>query len=554
MYKTKKSPYGRYREILGVLIRHGFGWKLSEIHVGKQAPLNTRLTGARPKTPQTQAKQLRLAFEELGPTFIKLGQVLSTRSDMLPPVFIDELAKLQDGAPPIPYAQVKTVITESLGATPETLFHTFDPTPLASASIGQVHAATLHSGQEVVVKVQRPGVAELIERDLDVLTDLADKLHRYTSFGEAYDVKTLTQEFAFNIRCELDYLREGQNAEQFRRAFSGQAYIHVPHIYWDYTTERVLVMERLQGIKIDHLEAIQQAGIDPRQLAANSVRMLLESLFAHGFFHADPHPGNLMVLSDGVIGVIDFGMMGRMDEHMQDSLTRLLIALGKGDSMRVIDEMAIMGMMSDQVNQRALKQDVAHLIVCYTNQSVQDLAASNVFSELTDLARRHRLRLPSELVLMTKAMAISEGLSLKLDPEFIFVRFAQPYLQQYWFQRRSPRKIGEKVAEGLVELADFSLSFPKRLTRIASQIERGELGGKVEIRGLDANMNRVQGMVHQLSASILVGALIVGLSQFMHMVAPDGFSQAFAGRFFGFLFVIAVFAGFWLLFSILRGK
>lgn len=335
----KTRHLGRYREITGVLARHGFGWLLGEIRPRGLLPSARRRERAEDLDPTAQAVHLRRAFEELGTTFIKLGQLLSTRSDILPPTYLAELVKLQDAVPPVPHAHVAAVVEAELGAPPDRLFAAFDPTPLAAASIGQVHAARLHSGEEVIVKIQRHGVAVAVARDLDVLLDLAGLVARYTGFGRDHDVLGLAEEFAFTLRCELSYVREGTNADRFRQMFVGDPDIHIPRVYWDYTTERVLVQERLRGIKVGDLAALEAAGIDRKQIAANSVRLMLEELFVHGFFHADPHPGNLYVLADSRIGMMDFGMIGRLDEALQEGLTRLFLALSKGDSERMVDEL-----------------------------------------------------------------------------------------------------------------------------------------------------------------------------------------------------------------------
>ncbi len=545
---------GRYREILAVFTRHGFGWLWAELGLTGLLPLGQRWHRPAQDGASVQAMHLRQAFEELGATFVKLGQVLSTRSDLLPPEYIAELSRLQDAVPPVPYSQVVEVLREELGREPQELFAELDPEPLAAASIGQVHAARLPSGEPVVVKVQRPGVAEEIEQDLAILLDLARLITEHTAFGRDYDVLALAQEFAFNLRCELNYVREGQNAERFRRMFQGDPDVCIPRIHWPYTTERVLVMDRVTGIKITDLEGLARAGLDRRRLAATFVRLMLEEMFAHGFFHADPHPGNLYVLEDGRIGLIDFGMIGRLDEALQEGLSRLFLAVAKGRSDRVMDEMLFLGMIQGQVNRQALRRDLDHMIACYAHRSAQEMAAANLFAELTALARRHRLRMPADLVLMARVMAISEGIGLQLDPDFQFIPFSTPYLERYWLHRHSPLRVGEKVVDGMVEMAEFGLSFPRRFTRLVTLLEQGELGGQVELRGMEHTLDRVQRMVHQLSASILVGALIVGLSQFMHMVAPEGFLQEYAGRFFGFLFVVAIVLGFWLLISIVRSR
>lgn len=546
----------RYQEIITILARHGFGWLVAELKLRGLLPLAQRLNGigGGEVGPDTQATHLRLAFEALGTTFIKLGQVLSTRSDLLSPEYISELVKLQDATPPVSYAQIAAVFEAELGVSPEKVFARFDPTPLASASIGQAHAARLPSGEEVVVKIQRPGVATLVERDLEVFLDLAGLVARYTDFGRDYDVLGLAQEFAFNLRCELNYVREGQNAERFRRAFADDPDLYIPRVYWDYTTERVIVLERLDGVKVNNLDAIEAAGIERKQVAANSVRLMLEEMFVHGFFHADPHPGNLHVLADGRIGMLDFGMVGRLAGPLQESLTRMFLALSKGDSERIIDELLTTGIAQGQINRKTLKRDLDHLVACYADRSVEDLAAARIFNEITGLARRHHLHLPSDLVLMARVMAISEGLGLQLDPDFQFIHFARPYLERFWLQRHSPLRVGEKVVEGLVEMVEFGLTFPRRLTRVVTQLERGELGAQVELRGMERYVATMQGMVNRLAMSILVGALIVGLSQFMHMVIPEGFPELYAGRFLGLLFFVATVLGFWLLFDLIRSR
>lgn len=546
----------RYQEIIAVLVRHGFGWLVAELKLRGLLPLTQRLgtAGAGDVEPDTQAAHLRLAIEELGTTFIKLGQILSTRSDLLPPEYITELVKLQDAIPPVPYAQIAAVFEAELGAAPESVFARFDSTPIASASIGQVHTARLQSGEEVIVKIQRPGVAALVERDLEVFFDLASLMTHHTDFGRDYDTLGLTQEFAFNLRCELNYIREGQNAERFRQAFADDPDLHIPQVYWDYTTERVIVLERLNGVKVNDIAALKSAGIDQKRVAANSVRLMLEEMFVHGFFHADPHPGNLYVLADGRIGMMDFGMIGRLDATLQESLTRLFLALSKGDTERMMDELLTSGIAQGRINRKILKRDLDHLIACYADHSVEELAAARIFNEITGLARRHHLNLPSDLVLMAKVMAISEGLGLQLDPDFQFIHFARPYLERFWLQRHSPQQVGEKVVEGIVEMAEFGLTFPRRLTRVVTQLERGELGAQVELRGMERYMAAMQGMVNRLAMSILVGALIVGLSQFMHMVTPDGFPELYAGRFFGILFFTVTVWGLWLLVNLFRSR
>lgn len=542
----------RYREIVSVLARHGFGWLLADTNLRGLLPLTQRLGRSDDVDPRNQAGHLRRALEELGTTFIKLGQVLSTRPDLLPPNYIAELSKLQEAAPPVPYEQIVAVFEAEMGARPEDVFTEFDPDPLAAASIGQVHAARLANGDDVVVKIQRPGVTVQVERDLNIFVELANLAARYSDQSQNYDLVGLADEFAFNLRCELNYVREGQNADRFREAFAGDPGIYIPTVYWDQTTERVIVLEQLRGLRINDLPALKAEGLDHQEIAANSVRLMLEEMFVHGFFHADPHPGNLYVLEDGRIGMMDFGMLGRLDQKLQESLTRLFVALSKGNSERVVDEFLATGITQGEVNRAVLKRDVDHLIACYIHRTAEELAAAQLFSEITALARRHHLRLPSDLMLMARVMAISEGIGLQLDPEFQFIPFARPYLEQFWLQRRSSRQMGEKMIEGIIDLTDFGLDLPRHLRRMVTQLEQGRLGAQVEIEGVDRYLGEMQRMVNRLSLTVLVGALIVGLSQFMHMVTPEGFIEQYASRFFGFSFLAAMVLGVWLLISLIR--
>ncbi len=542
---------GRYQQVASVLTRHGFGWLLAELGLRDLLPLSQRVGRTREEEPKTRPVRLRLAFEELGTAFIKVGQLLSTRSDLLPPAYIAELSKLQDDTPPASYAQVAAVLEAELGAPPEKVFAEFDEKPLASASIGQVHAARLHSGEDVVVKVQRPGVEAAVERDLDVLREVAGMAETHTSFGREYGVVGLADEFAFTLRCELKYLREGQNADRFREAFAQDPVLYIPQVYWDYTTDRVIVQERLRGIKADDLAALKEAGIDQKKVAADSVRLTLEQMFVHGFFHADPHPGNFFVQDNGCIGMMDFGMIGYLDEPLQEGLSRLFMALFKGDTERMMDELLAMGAVKGRIDRPGLKRDLAHMLICYKDLAAKDLAAARIFNEITGMARRHHLVLSSDLLLMARVMAISEGVGTRLDPDFQFVPFATPYFKDFWLQRRSPERIREKLSEGSVEMAELGLELPRHLRRFLTLAERGELGAQVELRNMDRILSTLQAMANRLAMSILMSALIVGLSLFLHMFAPEG-TVGYAGWFFTASFIAAVIFGLWLLLGFMR--
>jgi len=360
----KHTPhFKRYREIATILGRHGLGWLALQLNLGGLVPFHWGLLKhPRREEPYTQAEHIRMALEDLGTTFIKLGQLLSTRPDLVPPEYIAEFSKLQDSTPPFPYAQADEVIRQELGAPPENIFKSFDTQPRASASIGQVHNALLKDGTRVVVKVQRPGVESLVERDLEVLGDLARFALRHTALGAYYDIESWVDEFAFTLRNELDYTREGYNADRIRKNFTGDNTLHVPRIFWEQTSRRVLTMEEISGIKINDFESLDKAGLSRQRIAVNCAHIALTMTYDHGFFHADPHPGNFFVLENEVIGLIDYGMVGRLDENLQRSLLRMEIALVRKDADRLVDELMSLGIAGRTVKWNVLKRDIDHMI------------------------------------------------------------------------------------------------------------------------------------------------------------------------------------------------
>ncbi|HEU4388911.1 MAG TPA: AarF/UbiB family protein, partial [Blastocatellia bacterium] len=332
----------RSRELAEVFARHGLGYLASIVGLERFLSFPRGLLGQAAESI-TRPEHLRMALEEMGATFIKLGQILSTRPDLLPPEYQIELAKLQDSAAPVSGREVMERIEEELGRPADRAFAEFDPLPLAAASIGQAHAARLHDGTEVVVKIRRPGVVEQVEEDLEILESLAAAAARRWEMADRYDVVGLAQEFAQTLRAELDYIREGRNAEQFATNFEGDRAVHIPRIFWETTTSRVLTIERIRGIKIGELQHITGRMIDRRRVAGQAARVILDMVFRDGFFHADPHPGNFFIEPDGRIGLIDFGMTGTVDESTQEHLADLLVAITAQDSERLVDVLLDLG-------------------------------------------------------------------------------------------------------------------------------------------------------------------------------------------------------------------
>ncbi len=501
--------------------------------------------------PYTQPEHLRMALADLGTTFIKLGQALSTRPDFLPPEYVTELAKLQAAAPSVPFEQICDIVCAELGEQPKELFAAFDPQPLASASIGQAYAAVTKDGQAVVVKVQRPGVAEQVEKDLEILSEMAEWATLHTAFGRDFDLPALVDEFAFTLRNELDYRMEAHNAERFQQSFAGDSGIHVPRVHSGLTSSRVLTIERMAGIKIDDVAALEEAGIDRCALAENAVRLLLRETFEFRFFHADPHPGNFFVEPDGSIALIDYGMVGSLDERVQLSLLRIGMAVARQDSDRLADELYSLGVTGGRGQRNALKRDLDHLLGRYAGRSLQDLAAAQLTSEVMVIARRRRLHLPAELVMLFRVTAMSEGLGTRLDPNFRLLEFATPYFRQFWLDRHSPTALAKRVAQSTLDATELGMDLPRRGARLISQLERGDLAFDVRHEGLGEFTRQLQRMVNRLALSILLAAMIVGLGLLMVVYHPPGWERI-GGWLFGLGFLFALAFGAWLMWNIWR--
>jgi ubiquinone biosynthesis protein len=502
----------RYRQIVEVLARHGFGAALSQLGLGRRLGLPVRLLRReRPSVEITPAQHMRLALEELGPTFIKFGQIISTRPDLLPPDFIAELSRLQDDVPPEPWEPIKACIEEELGGPIEQLFATFDPTPMAAASLGQVHAATLADGQEVIVKVQRPDIERTIDVDLDILYDLARMAQRRTALGQTYDLVEIAEDFAYTLRGELDYRREGHNTDRFRENFSDEPYLYIPQVYWDYTTRRVLVLERIYGIKIDDVDALDAAGYDRHRIAAHSARMITKEILEDGFFHADPHPGNFVVMPGEIIGLMDFGMVGHLSPADKADLARLYVVAMQQDVPGAADQLMRMGVADQRVDRLALERDLRRMMHKYYGLSIGEFQVGEMIEEFMTVAFRHRLRFPSNLWLVGKTLGMIEGLGLTLAPDFDLFAAAQDYVRRYRRRMWLPTEWGPSVLRSVSDLADLMVRLPKQTTRLLEQAERGELEAQVRMPDMLKATDRLDRIANRLALSMLTAAFTIAI-------------------------------------------
>ena len=451
-----------------------------------------------------------MALEELGPTFIKLGQLLSTRPDILPKDYLAALSRLQDGATPVDADEIRTIIEQELGAAPEVVFKTFSNTPLASASIGQAHAATLHDGTAVVVKVRRPGVVPQVQEDLEILQNLARRASRNWAALTEYDAEAVVSTFAATLRAELDYLAEGRNAERFARNFSHDPSIHIPKIYWETTTSRVLTIERVYGLKIDDAQIAALPDEDRDRLATVAAQAAAKMIFEDGFFHADPHPGNLFVESISRIGLIDFGMVGEVDDQLRKRLGKLLLALSRNDPDRICRALRELSVNRTATDRGRLREDVVHFMQQYQGRGLGEIRLAPLIGELLAILRNHRIQLPSEIAMLAKMVAMTEGMGVRLYPDFNLGEVLRPYAGKLAFELISPHKLPGLLKQLGLDAADFGANLPDRLDRMLQMMDDGV---EVHVRPdeLESLIVRGERIGNRLVAGVILAAFIRGI-------------------------------------------
>ena len=499
----------RYRQIGDVLTRHGLDFLIGVTGLGRWIRSSQAVGGVRGRrSPYTTPERLRMALEELGPTFIKLGQLFSTRSDILPPDYLHELAKLQDAAPPVPAATIRALVEEELGAGPDEIFASFDTEPLASASIGQTHRATLHDGTSVVVKVRRPNIHAVIETDLDILQDLANRASRRWSAAANYNLRGLVSEFAVSLRRELDYVLEGRNAERFAANFAANSEVHIPQVFWPTSTSKILTLERITGIKVDDVEELDRARVDRGALATKAAGVAVSMVFEHGFFHADPHPGNLFIEPDSRIGLIDFGMVGEVDDALRRQLGTLLAALTSHDVERLATALHELSVVKHPTDREQLRVDLVAFVGLYRGRRLGEVNVAALVSQLLALLRKHRLQLPSEMAAVLKVFLMVEGMGVRLDPDFNLGAFLGPYAQRLMVDRYSPEALVKQLLASGQDAASLAVDLPDKLRRLLDLLDASGVVVQLQGKDLEPLVGRLERVGDRLVAGIVVAAFI----------------------------------------------
>jgi ubiquinone biosynthesis protein len=544
----------RYRQILGVLIKYGFGHVIEQLNIDYYLELGKRIVslGTMSKKVErfTQAERLRMAMEELGPTFIKLGQILSTRPDLVPSEYTDEFRKLQDRVPPLSAQLIRQEIEQQLGVSIAEAFAEFEDKSIAAGSIAQIHRARLHDGRQVAIKVRRPGIMPLLETDLDILAGLAYLLEHHMPGMDIFDPSGIVREFRRILFREIDLTREAHTIERFAANFSEMAEVFTPKISWQHSCETILTMEYVEGVKITDAKGLDKHGLTGKALASLMAKAILQQILVHGLFHGDPHPGNIFVLDDGRICFLDFGMVGRLDAELKHQLSDLIVAIIDRDTERLITQLIYSGDISDEIDRRQLKRELNELIDDYYELSLAELNTAKLVSEFIDLLNRHRIHFPADLILLAKALVTIEGVARDLDPDFVLMKQLQPQIEHMIQSRYSPNVATREMLAVGREYSALFRHLPKDLRELLMRINRNKFKIDLEHRGLQKFITDLDRSSNRISFSVIIASLVIGSSLVMQ---TDKGPMLFDFPLIGLLgYSIAGFLGLGLAIAILR--
>ncbi|MDY6825425.1 MAG: AarF/ABC1/UbiB kinase family protein [Thermodesulfobacteriota bacterium] len=543
----------RYRQILAVFFRYGFGEFVELFKIEQYLEIGLQVISRKQREQTehlTRAERVRMAFEELGPTFIKFGQVLSTQPGLIPIDIVNELSKLQDDVPSSPFEPIREVIENELGQPAGEVFKTIDPTPIASASIAQVYAATLHSGEKTALKIRRPGIRNTIEIDLEIMLYLAGLMERHIEEFASHRPTEIVEEFARVLEKELDFTIEATNMERFARQFSDDDTIYTPRVYRDYTTPRMLVLEYIDGIKISDIQALEEEGYDKKLITQRGTDATLKQVFIHGFFHGDPHPGNVFILPGNVICIIDFGMVGNVNLKYQEMFVDLLDCLVHQDAVGTTKVLLQLTIWDDEPVSTVLERDVTDFIGQHLYKPLKEMELGKILQNLLEMLHRHRLRIPPNIFLMIKAIATIENTARQMDPEFNIITYATPFLKKVKLARYTPWRVAGDIIKTASELSHFTRQFPADLLEISRLLKNEKITVNIEHKGIAPLIATYDQVSNRLAFAIIIAALLIGSAMIITTEIPP---LVFGISLLGIIgFAGAALMGMWLLVAILR--
>ncbi len=544
----------RLTEILRILAKYEFGSVVEKIGLKDKLPLSERFKkgGSLDEFDSSVSERLRMVLEELGTTFIKLGQVLSTRPDLVGEELAQEFSKLQDSTPAFEFEKIKSVIEEELESPLNDVFSKFSEVPLASASIGQVHKAVLKNESDVAVKVQRPGLERQVNQDIRIMHYLADLIDRRIPKWKYYNLPGIVDEFERSILKETDYGQEARNAKRFKEIFKGDRTVYVPKIYNEHSTTKVLTMEFIDGVKVrDIMESDgSEDKFNRKLIAQRGAESYFKQILIHGFFHADPHPSNIYVLKHSVICFLDFGMMGSIDEESREDLAELFIFIINNDVNGIINQLIYMGILSESVDRKSIKYDLMDLMDRYLGTEIKQVG--NVLQDLSssNILEKYQITFPKEFVLLSRVITMMEDTGQKLDPDFNGVEIAKPFVKKLLVRKLNPARLLDFIGENIFEFEHLMKIFPRSISKTLMKLEEGKIKIEMEHKNLEAISGSLDIITNRISLALIISALIIGSSLIMQTnkgILLLGFP------FLGIIgFVISAVLGMALVISILR--
>lgn len=542
----------RWWQVQSTFLRYGFDMLVDQNEVQKVRSYLKDKLHQKPhefeaySTPQ----KVRLMLQELGPTFVKLGQMAASQSNTLPPDWIEELEKLQSNVPPFSAEQVRQIVTTELDAPLEEKYKEFNLEPLAAASIGQVHSAVTHNNQPVVVKVQRPNIVPQIESDVAIMKEVAGWLEKTTTWAKNYGAVDIIDEFSFNLQIELDYRNEGRNADKLRDNLASEKGVHIPYIYWELVTGRILTMERINGVKITDLNALDGAEIDREALVQTFMQSMIQQLLVDGFFHADPHPGNVFVdLSNGTLVFLDTGMMGHLAEDQRREIINLLQAVQRSDTQEIVRIAMSIGIITKPVDERGLRRDINRLLNRYMTASLSEIPFAEVMSKVLTTIFDYGIRMPSELTLALKALVQTEEIARTLNPNIQITDVAQTISRHLFFEQLKPEVIAGKLNSTLMQLLQLIPLFNAALEQLLKEIKSGKLTIRLDVTDMPPDFQELPGIINRLTIGLAIAGMTVG-SAIAMTASPE--NTSWIVPFLGVTgFVLSMVAGCFLVFSVL---
>lgn len=544
----------QFQHIAGVLVRYGFvelGALISNRAGNKK---RARADAEKIEKIHSRAHRVRLVLEELGPTFIKFGQLLSTRPDLLPAEYITELEKLQDKVPPVKYNEIREQIRLELGDYPENIFDSFEEKPIAAGSIGQVHKAKTKEGLTVVLKVRRPGVKERVKTECEILIDLAGRLkHYFMKEDETVNPQKMVQEFSIAVNKEVDFANERRNQMRFIRNFADDEKIHVPQIIDEYCSDGILTMEYIDGIRPGKAKNLLEKGLDPKQIARTGADFVIRQVFNYGFFHTDPHPGNFFVLDGNILVPIDFGQVGRIGSQERRLLRDIVVSMVTGDASQMIRGLEHAELIGERTDMVQFRRDTEMLFDNYYGLPIKDIPFGEMIMQGFDIMRKHYIEPPADFTLMLKSLMTIESFAVNLDKDFQIIDYLKPYAKRFGIEDYLPSNVAKNARKALVELRNLASKMPEDVHSILSKVRKGKVQVRVHHEHLENFVNTLDKSSNRISFAVIIAALLIASSM---LVAQEGTILGLVQlQTLGITgYITATIIGLWLLVSIIRSK